>query len=205
MRLDVSAYTPGARAATSMEAPATRYLRCHNTGEALTPPRRSPHSPPRLCESSKGCELPRCTCDSQARYVQVSATTLGDLNSVRNIGKMQETCPRLAKIPPSECERVSFVIQSNSLTKRYGKVLAVDDLSFKIEAGTITGFLGPNGAGKTTTLRMLLGLATPTSGDATIFDVPYERPGRARARASAPCSKRRTFIRGDRAAIIFER
>jgi ABC-2 type transport system ATP-binding protein len=52
-------------------------------------------------------------------------------------------------------------------------VLAVDDLTFKIESGTVTGFLGPNGAGKTTTLRMLLGLATPTSGHATIFDVPY--------------------------------
>jgi ABC-2 type transport system ATP-binding protein len=52
-------------------------------------------------------------------------------------------------------------------------VLAVDDLSFKIESGTITGFLGPNGAGKTTTLRMLLGLANPTSGHATIFNQPY--------------------------------
>jgi ABC-2 type transport system ATP-binding protein len=51
--------------------------------------------------------------------------------------------------------------------------VAVDDLSFTIEAGTITGFLGPNGAGKTTTLRMLLGLANPTSGHATIFGVPY--------------------------------
>ena len=65
------------------------------------------------------------------------------------------------------------VVQSESLTKRYGDVLAVDDLSFTIESGTITGFLGPNGAGKTTTLRMLLGLASPTSGDATIFGVPY--------------------------------
>src|SRR6202789_1269188 len=67
------------------------------------------------------------------------------------------------------------VVHSESLTKRYGKVVAVEDLSFKIEAGTITGFLGPNGAGKTTTLRMLLGLANPTSGHATIFGVPYEQ------------------------------
>ncbi|MCU1363179.1 MAG: transporter [Acidimicrobiaceae bacterium] len=65
------------------------------------------------------------------------------------------------------------VVQSESLTKKYGNVVAVDDLSFTIEAGTITGFLGPNGAGKTTTLRMLLGLANPTSGHATIFGVPY--------------------------------
>jgi ABC-2 type transport system ATP-binding protein len=68
---------------------------------------------------------------------------------------------------------VSYVIQSDSLSKRYGSVLAVDDLSFNIEAGTITGFLGPNGAGKSTTLRMLLGLAEPTSGHATIFGQPY--------------------------------
>lgn len=70
---------------------------------------------------------------------------------------------------------MASVVHSDSLTKKYGKVLAVDDLSFKIEAGTITGFLGPNGAGKTTTLRMLLGLANPTSGHATIFDVPYSQ------------------------------
>lgn len=70
---------------------------------------------------------------------------------------------------------MAHVIQSESLTKRYGTVLAVDDLSFKIESGTITGFLGPNGAGKTTTLRMLLGLANPTSGHATIFGVPYQQ------------------------------
>ena len=68
---------------------------------------------------------------------------------------------------------MAYVVESDSLTKRFGKVLAVDDLSFKIESGTITGFLGPNGAGKTTTLRMLLGLANPTSGHATIFDMPY--------------------------------
>lgn len=68
---------------------------------------------------------------------------------------------------------MAYVVQCESLTKRYGKVLAVDDLSFKIESGTITGFLGPNGAGKTTTLRMLLGLAKPSSGHTTIFDQPY--------------------------------
>ncbi len=71
------------------------------------------------------------------------------------------------------------VVLSESLTKRYGKQLAVDGLSFALESGTITGFLGPNGAGKTTTLRMLLGLATPTSGRALIFGEHYaqlERP-----------------------------
>jgi ABC-2 type transport system ATP-binding protein len=74
---------------------------------------------------------------------------------------------------------MASVVLSESLTKRFGKLAAVHDLSFALEAGTITGFLGPNGAGKTTTLRMLLGLATPTSGRALIFDRRYaelERP-----------------------------
>jgi ABC-2 type transport system ATP-binding protein len=70
---------------------------------------------------------------------------------------------------------VSFVVQTDSLSKRYGDVLAVDNLSFAIEAGTITGFLGPNGAGKSTTLRMLLGLARPTAGHVTVFGSPYDR------------------------------
>lgn len=69
---------------------------------------------------------------------------------------------------------MSYVVQSDSLSKRYGDVLAVDDLTFNIEAGTITGFLGPNGAGKSTTLRILLGLAKPTSGHATVFGSPYD-------------------------------
>jgi ABC-2 type transport system ATP-binding protein len=59
------------------------------------------------------------------------------------------------------------------LTKRYGAVTAVDDLSFTVRRAAVTGFLGPNGAGKTTTLRMVLGLARPTSGSATILGHPY--------------------------------
>jgi ABC-2 type transport system ATP-binding protein len=71
------------------------------------------------------------------------------------------------------------VVSAESLTKRFGKLTAVNDLSFDLEPGTITGFLGPNGAGKTTTLRMLLGLAEPDEGRALIFERPYaqiERP-----------------------------
>jgi len=63
----------------------------------------------------------------------------------------------------------------HGLTKRYGDVLAVDDLSFEVRSGSVTGFLGPNGAGKTTTLRMLLGLVTPTAGSATIAGRPYSQ------------------------------
>ncbi|MFE4372610.1 ABC transporter ATP-binding protein [Streptomyces sp. NPDC056835] len=59
-------------------------------------------------------------------------------------------------------------IEVTGLTKRFGPVAAVDDLSFSVEPGVITGFLGPNGAGKTTTMRMILGLVTPTAGTATI-------------------------------------
>jgi ABC-2 type transport system ATP-binding protein len=59
-------------------------------------------------------------------------------------------------------------ITVNGLTKQFGKVRAVDDLTFTVRPGSVTGFLGPNGAGKTTTLRMILGLVTPTGGTATI-------------------------------------
>ena len=67
----------------------------------------------------------------------------------------------------------STVVRAESLTKRFGRIVAVDDLSFSLEPGTITGFLGPNGAGKTTTLRMLLGLAKPNAGSALIFGRSY--------------------------------
>jgi ABC-2 type transport system ATP-binding protein len=65
------------------------------------------------------------------------------------------------------------MIEARGLTKRYGDKLAVNDLSFTVKPGIVTGFLGPNGAGKTTTLRMLLGLVRPTAGTATINGVPY--------------------------------
>jgi ABC-2 type transport system ATP-binding protein len=65
------------------------------------------------------------------------------------------------------------VIEVRGLTKRFGRLLAVDQLSFSVDRGTVVGFLGPNGAGKTTTLRMLLGLVAPDGGDATINGRPY--------------------------------
>jgi ABC-2 type transport system ATP-binding protein len=64
-------------------------------------------------------------------------------------------------------------VSVRGLTKRYGDVSAVDGLTFTLERGTITGFLGPNGAGKTTTLRLLLGLAEPTAGEALVFGRHY--------------------------------
>jgi ABC-2 type transport system ATP-binding protein len=80
---------------------------------------------------------------------------------------------------------VMAVVEAESLTKRFGEVSAVSDLSFALQAGTITGFLGPNGAGKTTTLRMVLGLAAPTSGRALVFDRRYQELERPALRIGA--------------------
>lgn len=66
-----------------------------------------------------------------------------------------------------------MVIEAEHLTKRYGDTLAVDDLSFVVKPGVVTGFLGPNGAGKSTTMRLVLGLDAPTSGRATVNGRPY--------------------------------
>lgn len=65
------------------------------------------------------------------------------------------------------------MIEVRGLTKRYGDVLAVDDLTFGVRPGEVTGFLGPNGAGKSTTLRMILGLDAATAGTATVNGRPY--------------------------------
>ncbi|WP_197319605.1 ABC transporter ATP-binding protein [Saccharomonospora sp. NB11] len=65
------------------------------------------------------------------------------------------------------------MIEAVGLTKRYGKTLAVDNLSFSVTPGKVTGFLGPNGAGKSTTMRMILGLDTPTSGHVRIAGKHY--------------------------------
>ncbi|MEV7602373.1 ATP-binding cassette domain-containing protein [Kitasatospora sp. NPDC089797] len=65
------------------------------------------------------------------------------------------------------------MIEIERLTKRYGATTAVDQLTFTVRPGTVTGFLGPNGAGKSTTLRMVLGLNTPTAGGVTVDGVPF--------------------------------
>ncbi|MFD4481289.1 ABC transporter ATP-binding protein [Streptomyces sp. NPDC058471] len=70
------------------------------------------------------------------------------------------------------------MIEANELTKRYGGKTAVDQLTFTVRPGRVTGFLGPNGAGKTTTLRMILGLDAPTSGTATVSGVPFRSHAR---------------------------
>jgi energy-coupling factor transporter ATP-binding protein EcfA2 len=65
------------------------------------------------------------------------------------------------------------MIEAQGLTKRYGDKVAVDDLSFTVRPGRVTGFLGPNGAGKTTTMRMILGLDRPAAGSVTVNGKPY--------------------------------
>jgi ABC-2 type transport system ATP-binding protein len=81
--------------------------------------------------------------------------------------------PRRRAEAPTPVPPRSAAVSVRSLSKRYGELVAVDDLTFSLERGTITGFLGPNGAGKTTTLRLLLGLAEPTAGEALVFGRRY--------------------------------
>jgi ABC-2 type transport system ATP-binding protein len=70
------------------------------------------------------------------------------------------------------------MIEARNLSKRYGDKLAVDDLSFTVRSGVVTGFLGPNGAGKSTTMRMILGLDAPTSGSVTVNGRPFAQHDR---------------------------
>jgi len=77
------------------------------------------------------------------------------------------------------------VVTVRSLTKRFDDVVAVDDLTFSLRPGTVTGFLGPNGAGKTTILRLLLGLAEPTVGEALVFGRRYRELGNPARRVGA--------------------
>jgi energy-coupling factor transporter ATP-binding protein EcfA2 len=70
---------------------------------------------------------------------------------------------------PGEGREGEVLVEVDGLTKRYGDELAGDDVSFSLRAGTVTGFLGPNGAGTSTTLRMMVGLTSPTAGEARIL------------------------------------
>src|SRR5215217_3256393 len=86
--------------------------------------------------------------------------------------------PTTARPPPgqpgaSPDGRRTPMIEARGLTKRYGDKLAVDDLTFTVRPGVVTGFLGPNGAGKSTTMRMILGLDAPTRGSVTVNGRPY--------------------------------
>ena len=77
------------------------------------------------------------------------------------------------------------MIEAHGLTKRYGPKLAVDDVTFTVRPGTVTGFLGPNGAGKSTTMRMIMGLDRPTAGRVTVNGSPYAQHARPLAEVGA--------------------
>lgn len=84
------------------------------------------------------------------------------------------------------------MITARGLSKRYGNKLALDDVSFDIEPGLVTGFLGPNGAGKSTSMRLMVGLDRPTSGEVTIAGKPFVQHG-APSPSRVCCSTRRVF------------
>ena len=96
------------------------------------------------------------------------------------------------------------MIEINGLTKRYGDKTAVDDLSFVVGPGVVTGFLGPNGAGKSTTMRMIAGLDRPTTGPyaSTESTTPRHPP---RWRSSASCSTPGPYTRASPPAITCSR
>jgi ABC-2 type transport system ATP-binding protein len=98
------------------------------------------------------------------------------------------------------------MIVAKGLTKRYGRTLAVDNLSFEVTPGVVTGFLGPNGSGKSTTMRMIMALDNPTSGTTLVNGKPYAdlawplREVRAlldakASRASITCTERGGWLR----------
>ena len=90
------------------------------------------------------------------------------------------------------------MIEARGLTKRYGDKVAVDDLSFTVRPGRVTGFLGPNGAGKTTTMRMILGLDRPTAGSVTVNGKPFAELYSAMREAGALLDA--TAVHGGRSA-----
>src|SRR5438552_18041405 len=69
-----------------------------------------------------------------------------------------------------------YTIELEKVRKTYDRFVAVDDLSFNIEKGSVFGLLGPNGAGKTSTIRMMIGITAPDSGEIRMFEQPFQRP-----------------------------
>jgi ABC-2 type transport system ATP-binding protein len=88
---------------------------------------------------------------------------------VRETGAADPLLMQTTRVPPD-----AAAIEVEGLTKRYGEVTAIDDLSFTVRPGAVTGFLGPNGAGKTTALKAIVGLARPTAGRALINGTPID-------------------------------
>ena len=87
------------------------------------------------------------------------------------------------------------MIEAHGLTRRYGKKTAVEDVTFTVHPGKVTGLLGPNGAGKSTTMRLIVGLDHPTRGTVTVNGRRYDQH-RAPCRRSARCLTRRPCTPG---------
>ena len=83
---------------------------------------------------------------------------------------------------------MEYVIKTEHLSRRFGKVEAVKDLNLRVPQGSVYGFLGPNGAGKTTTIRMLLGLTKPSSGSIQVLGQPADSGKHRPGLASCPTS-----------------
>lgn len=96
---------------------------------------------------------------------------------------------RLVPLRKASATPGSSIVSVNGLTKRYGERVAVDDLTFSLQPGTVTGFPGPDGAGETTTLR-LLGLAEPTAGEALVLGRRYAELDQPARRVWAPAGSR---------------
>lgn len=112
--------------------------------------------------------------DAPPRFEDVFIDKLGG-------GPKQES--ELAKRRPNVEEKITASIETENLTKKFGKYTAVDRVSLKVKKGEVFGLLGPNGAGKTTTFKMLCGLLTPTSGKARVNNLDLQKaPAKARAR-----------------------
>jgi ABC-2 type transport system ATP-binding protein len=86
--------------------------------------------------------------------------------------RARRSWPILSRMKTTRVSQLTLPIVVEGLTKRYGTVQAVDDLSFTVRPGAVTGFLGPNGAGKTTALKLIVGLARPTAGRTLINGTP---------------------------------
>src|SRR5256884_3198203 len=136
------------------------------TGPSWSSPPTSPgSSPPAADRSTPAAYIPRCIPYAAVAHASASCRPMP------NVGALPSVEP--VHLTTSQGETVMSTIAVEALTKRYGTVTAVDDLTFRLAPGRITGFLGPNGAGKSTTIRVLLGLARPTCGLATINGRPY--------------------------------
>src|SRR4051812_5503013 len=105
------------------------------------------------------------------------------VESRRQGSRISQARPGRLRLPHWRPNGAPSVIEVQHITKQYGRVTAVDDVSFRVERGEILGFLGPNGAGKTTTMRILTGYMPPTDGRATVagYDV-FTHPVEAKRR-----------------------